>query len=107
MLRRPLLGSIDPLLVLLQSDSLLHEAIRSWRTITASQLSRRRGALIRIIENGGVSPEFAILIRLAVPLATSLEFLTDAFDTIISSSNVDTGSIETASSVLVGDRPTG
>lgn len=106
MLRRTLLGSVDPLVVLLQSDSLLHKAIGGWRTITASQFRRRR-TLIRIVEDGGVGPDFAILSRHTVPFTTGLEFLTDTFDTIIGSSYVDTGCIEAAPGVLVGHCPAG
>ena len=81
------LGSVDPLLMLLQSDSSLHEAIRGRCTVTASQLGRRR-ALIRVAEDGDIGSEFAVLIRRAVPLAASFEFLTDLFDTIVGSGQV-------------------
>lgn len=78
----PPLGSVGPLLLLLQSDSLLYKAVQCRGTVAASQLGGR-AALIRVIEDDGEGRDHSILIKHGVRLTGRFELFADALHFLV------------------------
>lgn len=90
--------------MLLQSDSLFDEAVRSRSAITASQLGGRR-ALVRVVVDSSIRNAVAVFVRRAGPFTTGFQFLANTLDAVVASSQIGPSLFQTATSIVVGDGP--